>query len=51
MPGKDRPGLNDGQRRAPAAPHARQPDPEEAVAGSQPGTFSRGTLQHADLVA
>lgn len=51
MPGKDRLGLNDGQRRAPAAPHARQPDPEEAVAWSQPGTFSRGMLQHADLVA
>src|ERR1700758_2145203 len=50
MPGKDRLGLNDGQRRAPAAPHPGQPDPEEAVPGSQPGTFSRGTLPHADLV-
>ena len=51
MPGKDRLALNDGQRRAPAAPDARQPDPEEAVEGSQLGTFSRGTLKHADLVA
>jgi len=51
MPGKEGLGLNDGQRRAPAAPHPGQPDPHEAVRGSQPGTFSRGTLQHADLVA
>src|ERR1700758_499596 len=50
MPGQDGLGLNDGQRRAPAAPHPGQPDPEEAVPGSQPGTFSRGTLPHADLV-
>ena len=51
MPGKDRLGLNDGQGGAPAAPHARQPDPEQAVDGSQPGTLSCGTLQHADLLA
>jgi hypothetical protein len=51
MLGKHRLGLNDGQRRAPAAPHPRQRDPEEAVDRSQPGTFSCGTLQHADLVA
>ena len=51
MPGKDGLGLNDGQRRAPAAPHPGQPDPHEAVHGSQPGTSSRGTLKHADLVA
>src|SRR5207302_4461196 len=50
MPGNDGLGLNDGQRRAPAAPHPGQRDPEEAVHGSQPGTFSRGTLKHADLV-
>ena len=51
MPGKDRLRLNDRQRGAPAAPQARQLDPEEAVGGSQPGTFSCGTLQHANLVA
>ena len=51
MPGKDGLGLNDGQRRAPAAPHPGQPDPHEAVHGSQPGTSSRATLKHADLVA
>jgi hypothetical protein len=50
MPGKDRLGVERWPAPS-AAPHARQPDPEEAVAGSQPGTFSRGTLQHADLVA
>src|SRR5260370_41701354 len=27
MPGHDRLGLDDGQRRAPVAPHAGQPDP------------------------
>ena len=51
MPGKDRLGLNDGQRRAPAAPHPGQPDPEDAVPGSQREVFSRGALKHADLVA
>jgi len=49
--GKDGLGLNNGQRRAPAAPHPGQPDPHEAVHRSQPGTSSRGTLKHADLVA
>ena len=51
MPGKDGVGLNDGQRRAPAAPYPGQPDPEDAVPGSQHEVFSRRTLQHADLVA
>ncbi len=51
MPGQDRFWLDDGQRRAPAAPHPGQPDPHEAVHGSQPGTSFRGTLKHADLVA
>jgi len=50
MPGNDGLGLNDSQRGAPVAPHARHPDPEEAVYRSQPGTFSRGTLRHADLL-
>jgi hypothetical protein len=33
MPGQDRLGLNDGQRRAPAPPRPGQPDPEDAVPG------------------
>ena len=47
-----RPGRSRVERwPASSAPHPRQPDPHEAVHGSQPGTSSRGTLQHADLVA
>src|SRR6516165_2725917 len=31
VPGNDRLGLNDSQRRAPVAPNARQPSPQQAV--------------------
>src|SRR6516165_196447 len=31
VPGNDRLGLNDSQRRAPNAPNARQPSPQQAV--------------------
>ena len=51
MPGHDRLGLDDGQRRTPVAPDAGQPDPQQAVRWGQPGPFSRGPLKHADLVA
>src|SRR5215467_11123153 len=51
MPGNDGFWLDDGQRRGPAAPDARQPDPQQAVPRRQFRAFSRGALKHADLVA
>ena len=39
MPGYDRFWLDDGQRRAPIAPEARQTDPEQAVAAVNLGRF------------
>ena len=51
MPGYDRFGLDDGQRRAPVTPEAGQTDPPQAVPGGQFRTFSCGPLKHADLVA
>src|SRR5215813_941095 len=51
MPGNDGFWLDDGQRRAPAAPDAGQPDPQQAVPRRQFRAFSRGALKHADLVA
>ena len=50
MPGQDRFWLDDHHRRAPAAPEAGQPDPQQAVPASQFRTFFRGSLKHADLV-
>ncbi len=51
MPGNDRFGLDDCQRRAPAAPEAGQADPQQAVPGGQFRALSCGPLKHADLVA
>jgi hypothetical protein len=51
MPGHDRFGLDDGQGRTPVAPEAGQPDPQQAVRWGQLAAFSRGALQHPDLVA
>ena len=51
MPGHDCFGLDDGQARAPVAPDAGQPDPQQAVHWGQLAAFSRGALQHTDLVA
>jgi hypothetical protein len=34
-----------------SAPDAGQPDPQQAVRWGQLEAFSRGALQHADLVA
>ena len=51
MPGHDRFGLHDDQRRAPIAPEAGQPDPEKAIHRGQFRAFPRRTLKHADLVA
>ena len=51
MPGHDRFGFDDGQRRAPVAPDAREPDLQQAVPRRQFRPFSRGPLKDADLVA
>ena len=51
MPGYDRFWLDDGQRRAPIAPEARQTDPQQAVARGQFWAFSCRPLEHADLMA
>src|SRR5258706_16388310 len=51
MPGYDRFWLDDGQRRAPIAPEARQIDPEQAVARGQFGALSCRPVEHADLMA
>ena len=44
-------GIVDGQGRTPVAPEAGQPDPQQAVRWGQLAAFSRGALQHVDLVA
>ena len=51
MPAYDRFWLDDGQRRAPIAPEARQIDPEQAVARGQFGALSCRPVEHADLMA
>src|SRR5271169_3104379 len=51
MPGHDRLGSNDGQRRAPVTPNAGQKDPQQAVPSGQFRAFSRGPIKHSDLVA
>src|SRR5216683_2034061 len=51
MPGEDRFGLDDGQRRAPVTPDARQPDPQQSIPGCQFRALPRRPLKHADLVA
>lgn len=51
VPGNDRLGLYDGQRRATVAPDAGQPGPQQTVQGSQLGAaVSCRTLKNADLV-
>src|SRR5260370_39583852 len=51
MPGYDRFWLDDGQRRAPIAPEARQTDPQQAVARGQFWALSCRPVEHADLMA
>ena len=51
MPGNYGFGLDDGQRRAPVAPDAGDPHPQQAVPRGQFRAFSRGPLKDADLVA
>jgi hypothetical protein len=51
MPGHDRFGSDDGQRRAPIALEAGQADPKPPICWGQLRAFSRGALKDADLVA
>jgi hypothetical protein len=51
MPADDGLGLNDDQVRAPIAPEAREPDPEDAVDRAQGEALFRRTLEYYDLVA
>src|SRR6266480_4355494 len=51
MPGYDRFWLDDGQRRAPIAPEARQTDPQQAVARGQFWALSCRPVEHADLMS
>ena len=51
QPGDDGLWLDDDQRRAPLAPHTRQPDPEPAVRSGEPQPSRPRSLQHLQLVA
>src|SRR6516164_9672933 len=51
VPTKDGFRLDDGQRRAPIAPDARETNPEQTVARGQFRAFCGAPLKHADLVA
>ncbi len=50
MPGNDRFRLDDGERRAPATPEARQTDPQQAVSRGQFQAFCSRSPKHTDLV-
>ena len=51
MPGNNRFGLHDQQRRAPLRPDARQPNPEQSVRGVQTKPAALRPLEDGDLVA
>jgi hypothetical protein len=50
MPGNDRFRLDDGERRAPATPEARQTDPQQAVSRGQFQALCSSSPKHNDLV-
>ena len=50
MPGNDRFWLDDGERRVPATPEARQTDPQQAVSRGQFQAFCSRSPKHTDLV-
>jgi hypothetical protein len=50
MPSNDRFWLDDGERRAPATPEARQTDPQQAVSRGQFQAFCSRSPKHTDLV-
>jgi hypothetical protein len=50
MPSNDRFWLDDGERRVPATPEARQTDPQQAVSRGQFQAFCSRSPKHTDLV-
>ena len=50
VPGENRGGLNDDEARAPAGPHAGQPDPEDSIPPRQ-GRSANGPLENRELMA
>ena len=50
MPGDDRFGSDDDERRSPVFPHTRQPGPEQAVGPAETQAPSTRTLQNLKLV-
>jgi len=49
MPGNDRFWLDDGERRVPARPEARQTDPQQAVSRGQFQAFCSSSPKNTDL--
>lgn len=50
VPSQDGLGFDDHERRSPFMPHARDPNPEEAVRTRQAQPSRAGPLEHVDLV-
>ena len=50
VPGDDRLGLHEDERRPPSSPDAREPDPEQAVGRGQAHARSARAFQHQKLV-
>src|SRR5216684_7937320 len=50
VPGDDRLGFDEDQRRLPFGPDSGQPRPEDTVRRSQLGPFFGGASEHTDLV-